>query len=30
LTYGPEFGLSFQSTEGKGTRVRIRIPAVQA
>ena len=30
LTYGPEFGLSFQSTEGKGTRVRIRIPAVHA
>lgn len=30
LNYGPEFGLSFQSSEGKGTRVRIRIPAVQA
>jgi two-component system sensor histidine kinase YesM len=30
LNYGPEFGLSFESREGKGTRVRIRIPAVHA
>jgi two-component system sensor histidine kinase YesM len=30
LNYGPEFGLSFQSCEGKGTKVRIRIPAVHA
>jgi two-component system sensor histidine kinase YesM len=26
LNYGMEFGLSFQSAEGKGTRVQIRIP----
>lgn len=30
LKYGPEFGLSFESCEGKGTKVRIRIPAVHA
>jgi two-component system sensor histidine kinase YesM len=30
LNYGPGFGLSFRSTEGKGTTVRIRIPAVSA
>jgi two-component system sensor histidine kinase YesM len=30
LSYGPEFGLSFESCEGKGTKVRIRIPAVRA
>ena len=27
LNYGAEFGLSFRSIEGKGTRVQIRIPA---